>query len=430
MNRLQDGIQLIIQAERQGYFECRAFIEMPNINPSYIVLVGDGTSDSLKLIRKLELSITREITHLNPRSKKSPTPPCGGNIDNCLSCHANQTTNCKRLLILVGGNNDDPLPPTDNFDNWLRNKSYDFVIPVLHRSKEKNLRTILRKPFAPSNAVFYDQNISEVSPAILSSAGLTSDEHKVFISYRRKDSEYLAKQLFDGLTYEGFDVFLDRFSVPPGVDFQRKLTAELADKAMLVVIESATFQESEWTMYEIDYAIKHRLGLFAVTPLGGKALPSISENSRARIRSIDFKKNKKKLKKGAVKEVVRRIIIEHGRKLIWRSQVLHLSMENSLYLQGIRNLTTDNQNFIILENGGTRYSINLTTRPPSVKDFLNSSKHSVPNSIDKPVIVGPISSQDLSKKKELLWLSGVSKIFHKDEGQMKKLAKHIARNNL
>ena len=50
-----------------------------------------------------------------------------------------------------------------------------------------------------------------------------------FVSY--------ADQLFDALTHARFDVFFDRFRVDPGVDFQRRLTEELAHKSMVLLLE-------------------------------------------------------------------------------------------------------------------------------------------------------------------------------------------------
>lgn len=60
-----------------------------------------------------------------------------------------------------------------------------------------------------------------------------SGESRLFISYVRRDTSAIADQLFGALTQEGFDVFLDRCSVPVGVPFQKRLMQDLCDKLWL-----------------------------------------------------------------------------------------------------------------------------------------------------------------------------------------------------
>src|SRR5205823_14119402 len=113
----------------------------------------------------------------------------------------------------------------------------DSVVPIVPAGG--NPSTLLpTNDLRKINVAFWSKQITESVPAILSRAGLTTDEHRVFISYRRVETQPLAEQLFDRLTHEGFEVFLDRFSIDPGLDFQRRLHQELADKAMVVLLES------------------------------------------------------------------------------------------------------------------------------------------------------------------------------------------------
>ena len=67
---------------------------------------------------------------------------------------------------------------------------------------------------------------AEGAQRIAALLGLVESERKLFLSYRRIEAEGLALQLRRQLTDRQFDVFLDRFSVPPGVDFQERLTQE------------------------------------------------------------------------------------------------------------------------------------------------------------------------------------------------------------
>ena len=77
----------------------------------------------------------------------------------------------------------------------------------------------------------------------MSRADITTEITRIFISYRRLETLPVALQLFDRLTHEGFDVFLDRFSIPPGYDFQRRLNQELEDKSMVILLESGSLKD-------------------------------------------------------------------------------------------------------------------------------------------------------------------------------------------
>ena len=61
--------------------------------------------------------------------------------------------------------------------------------------------------------------------AILARAGVTSVDRRVFISYRRVETEPIAGQLFESLTRLNFGVFLDTVSVDPGVKSLASLKA-------------------------------------------------------------------------------------------------------------------------------------------------------------------------------------------------------------
>ena len=77
--------------------------------------------------------------------------------------------------------------------------------------------------------------------------GLTEEDRRAFLSYRRSDATAMAEQLRTALTDQRWNVFLDRFSVPPAVDFQARLDRELADKAFVLLVESPEASASPWS---------------------------------------------------------------------------------------------------------------------------------------------------------------------------------------
>jgi hypothetical protein len=106
---------------------------------------------------------------------------------------------------------------------------------------------------------------AEAAHRIAALLGLVEDERKLFLSYRRFEAEGLALQLRRALADRQFDVFLDRFSVPPGVDFQERLTEELADKSFVLLLETRTAQNSDWVQWEVSYAIDHHIPVLALS---------------------------------------------------------------------------------------------------------------------------------------------------------------------
>lgn len=136
-------------------------------------------------------------------------------------------------------------------------------------------------PIAPS-APEFNQNIPEIirnlngfflnderavhalKNYILAFFGIVNTNRKVFISYRRMDSEELAHQLFDALTKLKYRPFLDSYSIQPGVDFQEYLRHELNDTELIVVLNTEHFDESEFTKEEVNIANELRIPILEV----------------------------------------------------------------------------------------------------------------------------------------------------------------------
>jgi len=131
---------------------------------------------------------------------------------------------------------------------------------------------------------WYEGLIDEV----LSHAWLRRRERRIFLSYKRTDSQPIANQLHDALTRRGYTTFLDDISIQKGLDFQGELKWWLNDADLLLVLLSPNFEESPWCMEEIAFAQGRAVPLVIVewpdaaytsTPFAGASqapnLPSI-----------------------------------------------------------------------------------------------------------------------------------------------------------
>jgi hypothetical protein len=89
---------------------------------------------------------------------------------------------------------------------------------------------------------------------ILENLRLLRAERRLFISYRRAESQSIAIQLYEDLDAAGFDVFLDTRSVPYGGDFQDILWHRMADSDVVVLLDTPGFRASRWTVAELTRA--------------------------------------------------------------------------------------------------------------------------------------------------------------------------------
>ena len=89
---------------------------------------------------------------------------------------------------------------------------------------------------------------------IFESFRLLRRERKLFISYKRDDSERFANLIYEEFDKQGFDVFIDTRSVPPAVDFQETLWHRLSDADVVVLIDTKGFRAGRWTTEELARA--------------------------------------------------------------------------------------------------------------------------------------------------------------------------------
>ena len=146
---------------------------------------------------------------------------------------------------------------------WTRLRPRNSVVlPVLPAGASPTV--ILPSPLHRLTTLFQGGAIEQLAPDVLRAAGVGGREHRLFISYRRDDAQELAEELHDELTHRGFHVFLDRFRGIAGTPFPQQLQRELADKGVVLVIESPLIRKSRWTLREVSMARAMRLGLLAL----------------------------------------------------------------------------------------------------------------------------------------------------------------------
>ncbi len=434
MDTLQNDIQVIVQYERmEGEYRCLGFNGIPTINPCLIVFAPPHSDRARKYQQELRNAFLRTLYSLPGYTKKAEVP-CNGTICSPLKCHAHSVFACQKLLIIVG-DHQTQLSFHNIFDDWLKKgfaENYK-ILPVFPKAAMSRISTLVPQQLHHINVAFWEHSIQEVIPTILATVGLSTDEFKIFISYKRDDTEELANELFDQLNRNNFDVFLDRFRVEPGVDFQERLTEELANKSMVVVLESEHILDSEWIRYEIDYTKLHRLGLIALHLPNGQTFNNIENEQRMELGNNDIIGQKKSRtftnSNNILDRVVSRIKKEHQKSFMYRRLFSRMAMKDALLQNNITIHEITGTGFLVTKQGGKVYKIWLTPRPPATLDFHRTHVEYTPKN-DIGIIIGPITSLLARNRLKIDWLSQVSHIQYFDEGEMLKVAEKIAQGTI
>lgn len=205
------------------------------------------------------------------------------------------------------------------------------ILPIVRKSDLGTAREKLPQEIERVNAVDWDSNRNLALESLLGMLGLVETDRKVFLSYRRDESVAIAVQLHKELVRARFDVFLDRFAVPPGDDFQRRLDEDLGDKAFVVLLESAKLGESKWVQHEIAYAHSHRIEVLALTLPDvddSQLTPSIDDAFRIRLTENDLSNGE--LTPGCVRNILEKIESAHARAIRRRREQTLGSLKDRL----------------------------------------------------------------------------------------------------
>jgi hypothetical protein len=97
-------------------------------------------------------------------------------------------------------------------------------------------------------------NVERLVTVLFENFRLLRAERRLFISYRRAESQGVAIQIYETLDALGFDVFLDTRSVPAAKDFQSILWHRLADSDIVLLLGTPQFRTSRWTVEELARA--------------------------------------------------------------------------------------------------------------------------------------------------------------------------------
>lgn len=419
---LQNAIQLIVTVDDgAGSFHCAAFDGLGLPNPVLIQFCHVGTRASQSAMDRLAAALLAE---LNGGAKANALqPPCGGRAT---ECHAINEPDCQKLLILVG---DDITPVAwANLPRSWRSAAADFaILPILPESARHHAPSLLPGQLSAINIAFWDQAVEEALPTLFQVAGISATQPRIFISYRQSDTAAAAIQLFDALSHDGFDVFLDHFRVPPGVNFQARLRQELGDKSIVLVLESPNLASSPWVAFEIAEARACGLGLIALNFGGAPQIAGIDPRYRHLLAGAEINADQTMVPAtlSRVRAFIRR---EHDLAILRRRILLEQSFEQAVVQAGGAAPHRQPDGSFVVNAGRRSYRTWLTPRPPELPDYHRAHGGTQPPAAG--VIIGLSQLMEVSRQRQHEWLAGLCNMTLVDEGMITRAAADMVQGTL
>jgi hypothetical protein len=253
---------------------------------------------------------------------------------------------------------------------------------------------------------------------VLQLVGLADEDRRIFLSHRRFDGSVLAEQLRTALGDDRWDVFLDRFSVPPAVDFQKRLDRELADKAFVLLLETPQASGSDWVEHEVAFALRHRLGLLSLAfpeTTRAQLFPSVHDSWRQRLAPSDFVAGARAgaLTQAALERVLVDVELGHARATRLRRESVMTDAEAELLSLGY-DVRPVAEWALLGTRGGRQELVLATPRAPVAADLREAEmqrrlhrRSGVPT---RAWLVHPTEDVDESRASLLLWLTERRKV--------------------
>jgi len=430
---LRNGLELIVQYPHQGGFVCRGFKGLRLRRSVFIAFEGEAQNDQATS-EAMGQSLCLEILRFPNAQEESA--PCHGAVPG-IWCHAfDQPDTLKLLVHPCNSPQVGPALATRSLTarkTWLAHGlSAEWVVmPVMPSGS--NLHAHLPAAWTTINVAFWSNDPTELLWAVLQRAGLTSEDSRIFISYVRKDSSPIADQLFSALTEAGFDVFLDRCSVPVGINFQQRLMQDLCDKAMVVFLNTTGVAGSEWVMEELATIKCYRLGVLELTFEGSNPRPDLDSTFARRVEpeeltptAAHFGAGAQELTSQALLDIVFKIKEEHGRAIERRRHMMMDYLAAMIQYVGKPAVVQSDGTFIMRSSDNTQdVVIAVAPRPPELGDFCSLHQRGRIAAQRPGWVVSPAPFFEQNRRMQITWLAGISNIQHADEGMLLQLLQRI-----
>ncbi len=384
----------ILQIDSRTLNECVMMQGVPLIDAVQVAIYEDPGAPT-GVAESIYREMQTRFQDLNA-SGKVTTKTCRG--PRMLQCQGRGEPDCRCTLVVVTGKRTVDNAVRQQMLQWPRGGvSEDLIIPVLPHGS--NVNTVLPNPLDDRNVVFHHGPVDQTVNQILQPILFGDTKRRVFISYRRNDTQQLADQLFDSLSQAGFNVFLDRFSGTPGRLFPEELCEEIIDKGLILLLESPGIRNSPWTLAELGFAYLHQIGRIAINVNRSTPLSLIDPRDRHRV-SLQTNKT---LSASDLQKTTDFIKTNYARQALWRRVYLEVLLRMGLASHGIIPTAVGGGAFRVNGGKGQSYIVGLAERAPSLRD-VRRVRQKVTGK-DRPAVLGSHAFLPAQYRRDLDWLA-------------------------
>ena len=428
---MQKELELVVHyPSTAGYYRCRGFKGLRLPAAAMIVFEGNDDGDQYAAARMAVAFCDELLAHTGALEEQQMPCSFGGS-----PCHAMNEPTCRKLLVLCIGQQAGAAfgwPTRFAQHAWLQHRQ-DPQWTVMTAIPAGSPIGALDPAWQTINAGSWSVDIGEQVPAVLQAIGLSPSSNRLFISYVRNDSAAIAEQLFSALTEAGFDVFLDRWSVPVGAAFQERLKQDLCDKSMVIFINSVDVPNSYWVQQEIALIKTYRLGLLELRLPGASPRPDIDQEQvevvapSALTPSDDsYRVGSKSLTDAALAALVGVIKVVHGRALHRRRYQLIDNFAAAIAASSSSASALADGSFLFSATA-TRGEVvvGLTARPPDLPDFSSLHRRGNVGGQRAGYLVSPTPFFIADRHAAMTWLGSISNITHIEEAQIAALVSKL-----
>lgn len=411
----------LIQLATPDDQECTAWSTLSGSAVTQIVITSSGTKtagDARRLFDALLTTVRRTGAGAEPtrcHGTFSPGP------EGCWA--ASHPGALRRVLVWVA---DAALTAPVASPTPTRALPYNVILPLLPDGVTAGG---LPKGIAKAQARWYAPGqIVNAVPDILVASALGLDAFRIFISYRHDDCAAVAGQLFDALSHQQFDVYLDRFRTEVGSNFLERIRFELADKACVLLLDSKDVGRSAWVRGEYAFARKYRLGLVAVDlPGGTQTFSRVAKRvSLTSSRSESFTA-KTELAKAQIDKAAAFVRNHYAAEMARRFRYQRRLILSAAALASAPCTLRSDGNFEVVGRAKT-YVVAATARPPSLEALRPICQAA--GSAAKAVLVGPRLSSSHSASLDIDWLASETNSAVINERRLRKAMVRMAGGSL
>ena len=171
--------------------------------------------------------------------------------------------------------------------------------------------------------------------AILSKLGIGCFHSRIFISYKRQETEQLALDLYKRLTAEklGFEVFLDTRKLDVGAEFMDDIRLTIAESDIFLLLDSSSYMDGVYTKKELYTAMYSGAGIIRVFKKDKKTPVKSTSYS---FESVEINNEDSNIEEASFQELVH--TINKLRTKFFKAKLQRINEYRKLYDENLKSL--------------------------------------------------------------------------------------------